>query len=92
MSFVVYARRMDLITAVTRLEKLCGPTGPNAAALGTVLAELGLTREAHVNLANAAGELLELLDGTDVYRDERIGHAGDRVDQLVHRDIPSIPA
>lgn len=38
------------------------------------------------DLRGAGRDLLALLEGTEVYRDERIGHAADRLDQVVNRD------
>lgn len=56
-------------------------------ALGRVTAEVALCREAQTILAECAHDLLVLLDETDppVSHDERIGHAIDRLDQLVAR-------
>lgn len=56
-------------------------------AIGRVTAEVALCRQARHDLAACAHDLLVLLDETDppVTRDERIGHAIDRLDQLVHR-------
>lgn len=63
------------------------PHSRTGSAIGRITAEVALCREAQANLADRAHDLLVLLDDTDppVTRDEAIGHAVDRLDQLVHR-------
>jgi len=52
---------------------------PTGNALHAFAEETAIER-----LRAAARDLLALLDGTGVYRDERIGHAADRLDQLAN--------
>lgn len=73
--------------ACDHLGRTMTPGTRTANAIGRVTAEVALCREAQANLADRAHDLLVLLDDTDppVTRDEAIGHAVDRLDQLVHR-------
>jgi len=52
---------------------------PTGNALHAFAEETAIER-----LRAAARDLLALLDGTGVYRDERIGHAADRLEQLAN--------
>ena len=69
------------------LDTVMIPHSRTGSAIGRITAEVALCREQASTLAECAHDLLVLLDDTEppVTRDERIGHAIDRLDQLVHR-------
>ena len=69
------------------LDTVMIPHSRTGNAIGRITAEVALCRESGAALAECAHDLLVLLDETEppVSADERIGHAIDRLDQLVHR-------